>query len=41
MWLILGFLGFFALMDISIELTKVRKLLERQEAARLADRSPK
>ena len=34
MWLILGLLGFFALMDISIELTKVRKLLERQEAAR-------
>jgi hypothetical protein len=32
MRLILGFLGFFPLMDISIELTKVRKLLERQEA---------
>jgi len=38
MWLIFGFLGFFALMDISIELTKVRKLLERQEADRIAAR---
>ena len=31
---ILGLVGFFALIDISIELTKVRKLLEQEAAAR-------
>jgi len=40
MWLILELLGFFALMDMSIELTKVRKLLEKQEPARTAADGP-
>jgi hypothetical protein len=31
---VLGLVGFFALMDISIELTKIRKLLESEAALR-------
>ena len=31
---ILGLVGFFALVDISIEMTKIRKILESQAALR-------
>ena len=35
---ILGLIGFFALVDISIEMTKVRKLLEKQVELEMSKR---
>jgi hypothetical protein len=37
---IFGFLAFFALISMSIEMSKVRKLLERQVAALSAKEAP-
>ena len=40
MWVIFAAVGLFALMEINRELIKVRKLLERQETARLGADTP-